>query len=166
MRARDNTLKRVSEIHRSYDALQYPLIFSHGEDGYSINVPQVHPVTRVPQKKTVSAMDFYSYRLQVRENSNNILLHCGKLFSQYIVDMYAKIESERLQFLRASQTKLRAENYHILHDAIQADADPTEMGKRVILPASFTGGPRYMQQRKQDAMVYVRNVDALICLSQ
>lgn len=31
------------------------------------------------------------------------------------------------------------------------------MGIRVILPASFTGGPRYMQQRKQDAMVYVRN---------
>jgi len=51
LRARDNTLKHVSEIHRSYDALQYPLIFSHGEDGYSINVPQVHTVTRVPKKK-------------------------------------------------------------------------------------------------------------------
>lgn len=51
--------------------------------------------------------------------------------------MYTKIESERLQFLRASQTKLRAENYNILHDAIQADADPTEMIKRVILPASL-----------------------------
>jgi len=25
----------------------------------------------------------------------------------------------------------------------------------VILPSSFTGVPRYMQQRKQDAMVYV-----------
>lgn len=55
VRARDNMLQRVSQIHRSYDALQYPLIFSHGEDGYSINVPQVHPVTiRVPRKKIVS----------------------------------------------------------------------------------------------------------------
>lgn len=58
LRARDNTLKRVSEIHRSYDALQYPLIFSHGEDGYSINVPQVHPVTRVPQKKNCVSNGF------------------------------------------------------------------------------------------------------------
>jgi len=31
------------------------------------------------------------------------------------------------------------------------------MGKRVILLASFTGGSRYMQQREQDDMVYVRN---------
>jgi len=60
--------------------------------------------------------------------------------------MYAKIEYEWLQFLRESQTKLRAQNYNILHNSIQADSDPTEMGKRVILPASFTGGPRYMQQ--------------------
>lgn len=34
LRTRDNTIKRVGEIHRSYDALHYLLIFSHGEDGY------------------------------------------------------------------------------------------------------------------------------------
>ncbi|XP_044729175.1 uncharacterized protein LOC123292526 [Chrysoperla carnea] len=27
-------LQRIAETHRSYDALQYPLIFLHGEDGY------------------------------------------------------------------------------------------------------------------------------------
>jgi len=52
--------------------------------------------------------------------------------------MYAKIETERFQFVRGSQGKVRAENYKILHDAVQADGDPSEFSQRVILPASFT----------------------------
>lgn len=31
-----STLRRISEIQRSYDALQHSLMFSHGKDGYSI----------------------------------------------------------------------------------------------------------------------------------
>lgn len=31
LRAHDNTLKRVADTHRFYDALQYPLIFSKGQ---------------------------------------------------------------------------------------------------------------------------------------
>ena len=33
---RDGQLQHVSELHRSYDALQYPLLFPHGTDGYNI----------------------------------------------------------------------------------------------------------------------------------
>lgn len=38
LRGRDTRLTRISETHRSYDALQYTLKFFHGEDGYSINI--------------------------------------------------------------------------------------------------------------------------------
>lgn len=31
------------------------------------------------------------------------------------------------------------------------------MGKIVVLPSSFTGGPRYMHERTQDAMTYLRH---------
>lgn len=31
------------------------------------------------------------------------------------------------------------------------------MGQMVVLPSSFTGGPRYMHERTQDAMTYVRH---------
>ena len=41
----NNDLKRVSETHRSYDALQYPLIFWQGEDGYHFNIKMVNKVT-------------------------------------------------------------------------------------------------------------------------
>lgn len=34
IRRRDESLNRISETHRSYDALQYPIILSYGDDGY------------------------------------------------------------------------------------------------------------------------------------
>lgn len=42
---RDAQLQRVSELHRSYDALQYPLLHWKGDDGYHINIPMVDPQT-------------------------------------------------------------------------------------------------------------------------
>lgn len=44
-RRNDGQVQRVNEIHRSYDALQYPLIFWQGEDGYHLNIKMVNPST-------------------------------------------------------------------------------------------------------------------------
>ncbi|GBL99593.1 hypothetical protein AVEN_68853-1 [Araneus ventricosus] len=71
--------------------------------------------------------------------------------------MYAKIESERLRFIRLNQKKLRVEDYIHLRDAINSDGNINKLGKPTILPSSFTGGPRYMHERTQDAMTNVRN---------
>ncbi|XP_035445477.2 uncharacterized protein LOC118272869 [Spodoptera frugiperda] len=70
--------------------------------------------------------------------------------------MYAKIETERLVYIRSNQRQLRAEEYVHLRDAMQQDNDTVNMGRLVILPSSFTGGPRYMHERTQDAFCYVR----------
>ena len=52
---------------------------------------------------------------------------------------------------------MRADSYGNLRDSIlESDADPQAVGQRVILPATFTGGPRYIHERAQDAMAYVR----------
>lgn len=53
LRIRDDRLQRILETHRAYDALQYPLIYCHGEDGYNFGLYQVNPTTRVTnyQKK-------------------------------------------------------------------------------------------------------------------
>lgn len=58
LRARDDTLTR--ETHRPYDTMQYPLMSYNGQDGYSIDISQVDPMTKIPLSKTVSAMKFYS----------------------------------------------------------------------------------------------------------
>lgn len=42
---RNNELKRVSETYRAYYALQYPLIFWQGEEGYHFNIKMVNPTT-------------------------------------------------------------------------------------------------------------------------
>ena len=52
--------------------------------------------------------------------------------------------------------KKRVENYSHLKDAIQNDKDVSQMGKLVILPSTFTGSPRYMHEKTQDAMTYVK----------
>ncbi|XP_060881727.1 uncharacterized protein LOC132953221 [Metopolophium dirhodum] len=157
LRCRDDNLQIISELHRSYDSLQYPLMFPYGEDGYSIDIPQVDPVTRVPTQKKVSCMNYYCYRIMERQNNSNHLLRYGMLFNQYIVDQYAKIESERLAFIRHNQKTLRAESYIHLQDALRSNEQSNNIGQLVILPSSFTGGPRYLHEKTQDAMTYVKN---------
>lgn len=153
---RSNVLQRISETHRSYDALQYPLLFWEGEDGYNFNVRQIDSVTHAPTNKKVSEKNFYAYRLMIREGQDH-LLHCGRLLQQFLVDMYAKIESERLLYLRINQKKLRADEYVHLRDAISRDSNANDIGQMVILPSSFTGSPRHLHEYTQDAMTYVRN---------
>lgn len=125
--------QRISEIHKSYDPLQYPLMFPCGSDGYHVNI--LHSDNT---EKRVTAAQFYLFRLMVREN--NYLLQFGQLLNVYIVDMYAKIESERLLYIRFNQEKLRVEEYVHLRDAyLDEKSNVEDVGKMVILPSSFTG---------------------------
>lgn len=105
-------------------------------------------------------MNYYAHRLMIRHNQDNYIHRYRQLFHQYIVDMYAKIESERLRFIRYNQPKLRSEEYIHLRDAVVGNIDgnlnPNEIGNAYILPSSYIGNPRNMQEYIQDAMTYVR----------
>ena len=146
---RDGSLQRISELHRGYDPLQYPLLFSYGTDGWHINL-------KLANGRKLTVMVYYRYHIMVRQQVP-VLLKAKRLFQQFLVDAYCKIETERLQFLRREQKALRADCYQDLRDAmVDGDGDPRNVGRRVILPSSFTGGPRYMHEHQQDAMTYVR----------
>ncbi|XP_055904662.1 uncharacterized protein LOC129940368 [Eupeodes corollae] len=99
---RDNTVSKISDIHRLYDALQYPLIFWQGQDEYHINIKQCDPIN----------------------------------------------------------AKLLSEEYIHLRDAVVGNIDgnlnTNEIGSAVILPSSYIGNPRNLQEYIQDAMTYVR----------
>ncbi|CAI6348290.1 unnamed protein product [Macrosiphum euphorbiae] len=143
---KDVKLQRISETHRSYDSLESttilynPLIFLHGEDGYAIDILSFNVnLNEYNSHKTVSSKH---YRLMVRHHIYNHLHNYRKLINKYWVDMYAKIESERLLFIRNNQSKLRAEDYIHLRDAIENDGQVNDIGQLFILPSSFTGGPR------------------------
>ena len=71
----------------------------------------------------------------------------------------AKQEMQRLRYLETHQKEIRAELYQHLADAVSAhdhDASELQAGKRVVLPGSFSGGPRNMHGRYQDGMAVVR----------
>jgi hypothetical protein len=76
------------------------VIFPHAEDEYHFDLRQVNPITGATTSKKISAMDFYAYRLMVRDTEQNHIVNCRQLFHQFVVDMYATIESERLLYIR------------------------------------------------------------------
>ncbi|XP_026467796.1 uncharacterized protein LOC113371383 [Ctenocephalides felis] len=150
-------LQQISETHRSYDSLQYPLMFWQGEDGYYYNIKMKNPLNGEETTKNVSSMNYYAYRLMIRHNADNYLLRFRRLFQQYCVDMYVKIETERLNFIRFNQAKLRSEEYIHLRDAVSTEGNAANIGRLTILPATYIGSPRHMHEYAQDAMTYVRH---------
>ncbi len=100
---------------------------------------------------------FYGYRLQHRDTDGIALLRGDRLQHQYIVDAYAAIEQSRLKYLRLNKKKLCTDLYQGLQNAIAAgDDSAAAIEQKIILPFSFTVGPRHMVQNYQDAMAICR----------
>ena len=59
----------------------------------------------------------------------NHLHKAGDLFLQYIVDMYVKMESERLLYIKLHQKELRADSYIHLRDGINNDVGQEGQGQ-------------------------------------
>ena len=105
----------------------------------------------------VSCREYYCYKLQIRENVRSILLLSGRLLQQFVVDMYVKIETSRLDYFRSKQQHIRSELYQGIVDTITlGETDASNVGKRIILPSSFIGGPRDMRKRYMEAMALVQ----------
>uniref|UniRef100_A0A2N9IB38 Helitron helicase-like domain-containing protein n=1 Tax=Fagus sylvatica TaxID=28930 RepID=A0A2N9IB38_FAGSY len=155
---KDGGLKRINELHPSYMALQYPLLFPYGEDGFRLGILYRNVNGRIHNTKDFITMrEYYAYRLQEREGEGHTLIYGGRLFQQFDVDAYTCIEGARLMWVRRNQRRLRIELYSGLKDAVmRGDTTPASTGKRIVLPSSFTGSPRYMIENYQDAMAICR----------
>lgn len=88
----------------------------------------------------------------IRGGEVNHILMCRRLFHQFAVDMYCKIETERLTYIRLNQQQLRSEEYIHLRDAINADGNLNNVGRMTILPATYIGSPRHMLEYTQDVI--------------
>jgi hypothetical protein len=93
-------------------ALHYPLLFPYSEDGWHPNISLNGVVVDVDldedhareselQRKhcNVTMAEFYGYRLQHRDTDGIALLRGDQLRHQYIVNVYAIIEQNRLKYL-------------------------------------------------------------------
>lgn len=150
-------LEQISETHAAYAPLQYVLLFPKGDPGWHYDLRQHQPDRQEP--KRLSLTRYTAFRLFPRRNEFSTILRGGRLLQQYAVDMWASEDQRRLTYLRFNQPKLRAEVYSGLQDAISDrddDLNLQDLGRRYILPSSYIGGARDMQQRYQDAMALAR----------
>ncbi|KAH1197555.1 hypothetical protein GmHk_18G051321 [Glycine max] len=153
-------LQRIHELHASYLPLQYPLLFPYGEDGYRADI--LHRSTSSSKKRKrnrLTMREWFAYRLQSRSNEAQTLLHSRKLFQQFIVEGYTMVESDKLSYIRNNQKKLRVGKYSSLQSSLDTGtAKGLTKGKRVILPSTFVGSPRYMDQLYFDGMAICSHV--------
>ena len=146
----DIGLRRVSSLHPCYMALQYPLFFPYGERGFHLGIEYAD--YDGIGRKYVTELEFYRYMIHYRLNEPNPFTYI-----QSVVDVFSTIESSRLKYIADHQSDLRSECVQGIADAIDRGiTNGDSVGKRAILPASFTGGRRYMVMNYQDAMALCR----------
>lgn len=97
-------------------------------------------------------MDFYTYNFMTRDNNFNNLHRTQNLFSQFAVDMLAKIKPEILLYIETHQNKLWVHSYTPITDHINNDGQGRGIGQIGILYSSFTDSLRYIHGRIQYAM--------------
>ncbi|OMO62293.1 DNA helicase PIF1, ATP-dependent [Corchorus olitorius] len=155
---KSDKLERISTLHPLYMSFQYPLLFPHGEDGFHLGIRYANsPIKHAPKRGTVTMREYYAYQLQQRNVESNTLLRGGRLLHQYMADAFCSVDRGRLYHVKTRQKELRSDRYINVRDAMyQGDVDGSDIGKRIVLPASYTGGPRYMFQNYQDAMAICR----------
>jgi len=152
-----NHFTLINPNHASYLPLHYVLLFPYGEPGWHWgrtldNREGGH------QKKNLSQRTFYRFRLHQRLDEPSTIFQAQKLFQQFVVDAWAVCDQNKLAWIRSHQANIRSDLYHGLADVMESeDIDLTRTGKRVVLPSSYLGGDRFMQQLYQDSIAIVRH---------
>ena len=166
LRYRNGGLMHISEAHPAYACLHYVLLFPYGEHGYHWRIKMNDPTN---PRRRITLTRYLAFRLFPRQHEFSTILHGGRLFQQYLVDLWAQADQERLNWNRSHQTQLRAALYSGLQDVLtRGDANLNDIGQKIILPSSYIGGARHMHQIYQDSMAIARHfhkVDLFITMT-
>ena len=77
--------------------------------------------------------EFYYYQLHKCEAQGNTIFRDGSLFQRYVVDVYASVEEDCLDYVRKNQKNLRYEIYQGIQDAItRGDTNAQAIGKKKL----------------------------------
>jgi len=158
VQARSGHLQHISSLHPAFMALQYPLLFPYGERGYQVGV--VYNGVTASGKNArvkVTMQDYFRYAFHYRKEQANPFLCYGALSTQAKIDARACVDENRLWYIIQNQKKLRVESLQGIVDPVDRGCvDGGEIGKRTVLPASHTGGRRYMIQNYHDGIAICR----------
>uniref|UniRef100_A0ABD2WRG2 ATP-dependent DNA helicase n=1 Tax=Trichogramma kaykai TaxID=54128 RepID=A0ABD2WRG2_9HYME len=145
-------LQYVTTMDPNVEPWIYPLFYPYGTRGWHRDIPRLDD-----EEKRVTRNAYTKYMMAIRPNDFNHILCGRRLFQQWVVDSYVKIEKDRIQYCKDNQKELRADTYQGLNDYMRnyADDNNLRVGKTIILPSSFIGSPRNMAQKYQDSMALV-----------
>ena len=125
----------VSIFTPHYEALQYPLLFPHGTRGWGLvlsSAPDHHNhminVTGFTQREW--------YKGQILREDRFLIF--GRLCSEYLCDMYSRIEEERLEFIHRGRLARAQE----LNESIDLN------NVNIELPASFIGSRKWASEQQ------------------
>ena len=136
-------LQTIKTYNAAFEPLHFVLLFPRGEEGWHPHIPLINnPELKAKRtKQFVTRLQYFTYRVQIRSsNEFPIFYLSGRLFQEWIVEMYMVWENEHLDWLRSHQNQLRSNTYNAVCDAgFAGERDPASVGQRVYLPASFMG---------------------------
>ena len=133
----------------------FPLLSPSGEVGYECDNSYRSPLRGDSDR--VSMAKFYMYCIAHR--GGQIQFQCGgKLFQQYIVMAYIKVEDARLHCIMNHQRALCSESYSGFQDYVRRSVQTADMrvGKIVVLPSTSRESPRFRYQKYMDALAGMR----------
>lgn len=83
----------------------------------------------------------------------------GRLWQQYVINAFTAIEQYRLDWVKGHLNTIRVDLYNSIRDSLRkGDTNPSHIGKKIVLPATFTGSKRYMSQYFKDSLAICRSI--------
>ena len=164
-------LRHISEFNAAFDPLHFVLLYPRGESGWSLGIKKrrrssteddlilasavavgSEPAVLEGEENArfVSVREYMAFHCMERVGKTNFWLRCTTLFEEWLCVQFAKVEQFRLRWYRDNQTKIRADLFRGVSDALASgDGDMSRLGRRVVLGSQFIGGPRHLQQLYQ-----------------
>jgi len=155
-----------------YDPLHFVLLYPNGEYGWFMHMrgdSSKRPGSGQGdgenqdglKRDRLTALQFAKFFMHDRPagEEHSLIRHAGRLFEEWILDSFLKVERQRLDFFKTDtfQQRCRSTILRGLEDAVnQGETDPANVGRMNVLPRSFNSSPRFMVQKYQDAMALVR----------
>ena len=132
-------MQRISATASCYDPLHYVLMFPYKTPGWTYSLQA--------GGLKITLTDYAAFQLALWPRIRRTLLPHSLivyLFHANFIDLRARIEKERLKWMRFNQKTIRAEIYQGIADAldINDNVQATQIGRRIILAPSFIGGLR------------------------
>ncbi len=112
------------------------------EEGDAEHVAADAGLAQLAQRKKITAREWACYHMHDRNPTSHAFFVYGKrLYQEWGVDQYSKVESQRLFYIRNNQGPLRAAIYSGVADVVaNNDANIDNLGRLIVLASSFIGG--------------------------